>query len=558
MIDLDTILTRYSAVLRRQPSESERAVLQNLASTDVLDSVLATMSKIQVDPIIRLYQSVFGRVPDSEGLDYWVTQSQNGMTLSEMSDRFAQSDEFIQTYQGLNNEQIVQQFYRNVLNREGEPTGVTNWTAALDSGATLASVINGFAQSQEFTERADPYISGVQGFLTDAAHDRETYIGSLFINENASVAPAQNLAQDTVIARYLNVLRAEPTAAEIQAFCALPDAATLDQALLVISKTTVDPIIRLYQPVFGRVPDSEGLDYWVAQNRSGMTLSEMSDQFAQSNEFVQTYQGMNHEQVVQQFYRNVLNREGEPTGVANWTASLDSGATLASVINGFAQSQEFTLRADPYISGNTGFLVDAINSRETYTGSLFIQENGFDTTQGGNASVSTSALSPQSPIVSGTTIAGATVTVTVAGATFSTIANSNGLWSINTVTSIPQTGTLSWTNNTVNPVSVTVTNGAVVVVGSTTQNVNYSGGSGGSGGGGSGGGGSGGGQSQTPATISSSALTNSATPTIDGTASPGATVTLTIGGATFTTTANAQTGAWSISTSTTGRVRYFV
>lgn len=121
MIDLDTILTRYSAVLRRQPSESERAVLQNLASTDVLDSVLATMSKIQVDPIIRLYQSVFGRVPDSEGLDYWVTQSQNGMTLSEMSDRFAQSDEFIQTYQGLNNEQIVQSSIAMCLTEKGSP-----------------------------------------------------------------------------------------------------------------------------------------------------------------------------------------------------------------------------------------------------------------------------------------------------------------------------------------------------------------------------------------------------------------------------------------------------
>jgi len=74
--------------------------------------------------------------------------------------------------------------------------------------------------------------------------------------------------------------------------------------------------------------------------------------------------------------------------------------------------------------------------------------------------VTQNALSNNShPIVSGTAEAGVSVNVVIAGATYSTIAT-NGVWSINTATATPVSGTLALNVNGSNTVSVTATDAA--------------------------------------------------------------------------------------------------
>jgi hypothetical protein len=85
-------------------------------------------------PIARLYQAYFMRIPDFEGLDYWIGMHRNhGIKTSFMSDFFVQSKEFHDTYGGLSNSGYVSLIYRNVLQRPEDPTGFNYWLEKLDS-----------------------------------------------------------------------------------------------------------------------------------------------------------------------------------------------------------------------------------------------------------------------------------------------------------------------------------------------------------------------------------------------------------------------------------------
>ncbi|TRO14970.1 DUF4347 domain-containing protein, partial [Ectopseudomonas mendocina] len=133
------------------------------------------------------------------------------------------------------------------------------------------------------------------------------------------------------------------------------------------------------------------------------------------------------------------------------------------------------------------------------------------------------------PMLSGTAEAGSTVTVTIGGATYTTVA-SGGAWSLDLTTATPAAGSLALNTNGANPVSVTATDAAgnVSSAGSQTLVIDTT-------------------APTTPA-VTSPALTNALAPVLSGTAEAGSTVTVTIGGATYTIVASG--GAWSLDLAT--------
>lgn len=99
----------------------------------------------------RVYQAAFGRTPDEGGLGFWIAAMDKGASLASVAAGFAASPEFAQVY-GANptNLAIIQKFYQNVLHRDGEPKGIEYWTSVLDNKyATLAEVLVGFSESPE-------------------------------------------------------------------------------------------------------------------------------------------------------------------------------------------------------------------------------------------------------------------------------------------------------------------------------------------------------------------------------------------------------------------------
>jgi hypothetical protein len=106
----------------------------------------------------RLYQSAFGRDPDSQGLGYWVSQLESGQTLQAVSYWFVNSDEFGERF-GLevSNTDYVNVLYQNILGRPAESEGQQYWVSKLDADLlTRAQALVYFSESPENRQSVDP------------------------------------------------------------------------------------------------------------------------------------------------------------------------------------------------------------------------------------------------------------------------------------------------------------------------------------------------------------------------------------------------------------------
>jgi hypothetical protein len=105
---------------------------------------------------------------------------------------------------------------------------------------------------------------------------------------------------------------------------------------------TAGQAYRLYQAAFDRTPGSTELGYWIGVMDQGVSLREVSAGFTGSAEFKTAY-GADpaNALVVEKLYQNILNRAGEPAGVAYWLDILNTGKeTVAGVLASFSESAE--------------------------------------------------------------------------------------------------------------------------------------------------------------------------------------------------------------------------
>ncbi len=108
----------------------------------------------------RTYQAAFDRVPDNDGLRFWIEQVDRGMSFVEMCSYFLQSDEFKQLYGAdPNNHDYVEALYGNVLQREPDEAGIEFWQGILDKGdLDRAEMLLQFADSDENVALVAPAI----------------------------------------------------------------------------------------------------------------------------------------------------------------------------------------------------------------------------------------------------------------------------------------------------------------------------------------------------------------------------------------------------------------
>jgi hypothetical protein len=113
----------------------------------------ATTAPVPADPfeaqVARLYDTLFDRAPDSEGLAFWAGALRGGTALGAVADGFVASPEAQGRYGGLGAADFVNALYRNALDREADAAGRDFWTGALQRGSDRGDIVQAVSEAPE-------------------------------------------------------------------------------------------------------------------------------------------------------------------------------------------------------------------------------------------------------------------------------------------------------------------------------------------------------------------------------------------------------------------------
>ncbi|MCV6588820.1 MAG: DUF4214 domain-containing protein, partial [Marinobacterium sp.] len=113
--------------------------------------------------------------------------------------------------------------------------------------------------------------------------------------------------------------------------------------------TNKDLVTGLYVAIYDRAPDQAGRDGWLSALDAGTyNATTMAAEFikAAPTKFSELYDGKTNEQIVQAAYNNILGRNGEDAGVANWTAFLDANGQDAFFASFVTSALDYDPAAD--------------------------------------------------------------------------------------------------------------------------------------------------------------------------------------------------------------------
>ena len=103
-----------------------------------------------------------------------------------------------------------------------------------------------------------------------------------------------------------------------------------------ITTTMRTQVSQLYVSLFGRAPEVDGLTYWVKSMGDGATFAQIAQQMYDVQAARAYYPGyMTNQEVVGQFYKNVLGRTADSDGLAYWTnqmATKTKGQVIADMV----------------------------------------------------------------------------------------------------------------------------------------------------------------------------------------------------------------------------------
>ncbi len=219
----------------------------------------------------------------------------------------------------------VSRLYAAYLGRGPDAAGLAFWSQRRADGMSLRDVSAAFAASSEFIdtfgqlddgEFVDLVYDRVLGRAPDAA-GRAYWVAELGATGDRGGVMAEFSESAEYVARTGTVAAHSSAAGSVE---------------------------RLYRAYFQRDPDAGGACFWERRLGEGDDLRRVSDSFAASAEFVETYGQLDDRAFVELVYENVLGRAGEASGVAFWTGELAAARrTRGEVMIGFSESAEFVV-----------------------------------------------------------------------------------------------------------------------------------------------------------------------------------------------------------------------
>lgn len=154
-----------------------------------------------------------------------------------------------------------------------------------------------------------------------------------------------------------------------------------DISLTVQSAATgMDPaalklLQELYIAFFNRVPDADGLEYWIDRYQSGTSLDTIAESFyvagVQAGHITGYRADMTHADFINKIYQNVLGRsEGaDPEGLAYWSGALADGkASRGGLVKSILQSAH-TFKGNP----DWGWVADLLDNKAQVAHTVSVQ-----------------------------------------------------------------------------------------------------------------------------------------------------------------------------------------
>ncbi len=270
----------------------------------------------------------------------------------------------------------VVRLYLATLARMPGLAGHSGWTEQIISGLTLQEAAAGFVNSNEFQSR--------YGSTTN-----EGFVTLLYQNVLGRDPDAAGLAN------WVNQLNAGTSReavvlgfSESNEFETNTAGESLSFSRAAYQASWSDDVYRTYQATLDRAPDSAGFEYWTSNLANGATMLDAISGFVNSAEFQGRYGSTTNEGFVTLLYQNVLGRDPDAAGLANWAAQLSSGAlTRAEVVRGFVQSGEFIEDSadalESWMRGQGGDRLEGGGGTNTLFGGIGADTFAFDQTDGG-------------------------------------------------------------------------------------------------------------------------------------------------------------------------------
>ena len=153
---------------------------------------------MNTDAVQRLYVAYFNRPADPASLSVYeaMRPPDREATQAELEaiaeTYFSPSSEYQNLYSGMSNAQIINQLYQNLFGREAEAEGLLHWTGKLQDGSeTFASIALQLTYSAQGTDldSINGKITAAAAFTTEVASSTDNIIG---FSGNASAASARS------------------------------------------------------------------------------------------------------------------------------------------------------------------------------------------------------------------------------------------------------------------------------------------------------------------------------------------------------------------------------
>jgi hypothetical protein len=163
-----------------QSSISQRALKRSLVSAALLAlsagaAQAQTVTPLELQTLQELYVGFFNRVPEANGLSYWISEINEGATLRQVADQFYSAGVQFGVYSAnMTEAQFITTVYANVLGRtgasapdNGEIAYWQNWlnTGTNSKGAMVLQMLN---DSHNFFTN-DPVVGWVIDLLDNKA-----------------------------------------------------------------------------------------------------------------------------------------------------------------------------------------------------------------------------------------------------------------------------------------------------------------------------------------------------------------------------------------------------